>query len=365
MLGLGTGSGSHRHTGDSSVHLRHALLHPDLASASLELPGCLLTVGSVASSGLFVLLDIFSRGLWYFALTPASASLCYYDQPFLSAWGHHDLASGHRRPSCSRAACCPQAPSLPAASSSSTTSFSRGLWHFVPTSTSTSLYYYDQPLLSARDGDTVISRRPSSSTAAGCSSAVVPAEPLWLPLRSTTTNSRFSPRGMASSAAGFLHGGGIACCSLPARGACAASTWLYCYEQPLLSARDASAVVYLRATSVHGRLPHSARRWHRVPWFESRTSWFCLSDTLAVGPSPFSALSPSLCAALFLSKLRPGLSHSRNAPCAALPTWPCRQPCFLLSLCFAPRPFILGLVVSCLWEVERLIGSHLSPPSPM
>ena len=53
------GSGSHRHTGDSSVHLRHALLHPDLASASLELPGCLLTVGSVASSGLFVLDDIF------------------------------------------------------------------------------------------------------------------------------------------------------------------------------------------------------------------------------------------------------------------------------------------------------------------
>jgi hypothetical protein len=67
VLGLGTGSGSHRHTGDSSVHLRHALLHPDLASASLELPGCLLTMGSVASSGLFVLLDIFSRGLWHVA----------------------------------------------------------------------------------------------------------------------------------------------------------------------------------------------------------------------------------------------------------------------------------------------------------
>ena len=64
------------------------------------------------------------RGLLYFAL----ASLYYYDQPLLSARmsrrRHHDLnlASGLRRPSCSRAACRPQASSLPAASSSSSTS---------------------------------------------------------------------------------------------------------------------------------------------------------------------------------------------------------------------------------------------------
>ena len=55
---------------------------------------------------------------------------------------------------------------------------------------------------------------------------VRPAEPALLPLRSTTTSGRFSPRGIASSAAGYLHGGGIACCSLSARGASAASTSL-------------------------------------------------------------------------------------------------------------------------------------------